>query len=192
MNVLMIIRHAEKPVGSGAPYGITADGVQDAHSLTVRGWTRAGALVGLFDPRDASGDPLALYAGLSRPTTVVAAEPTTGTSKSKRAEETVTPLAAALGTDLDLTYSLGQEAELASWLTGPDGPSGPTLVAWEHQHILDIIANLGQITPTPPKSWPAGRFDIVYVFTRATRGHGWAFAQIPQMLLAGDSSSPIS
>lgn len=192
MNVLMIIRHAEKPVGSGASYGVTADGVQDPHSLTVRGWTRAGALVGLFDPRDASGDPLALHVGLSRPTTVVAVEPTTGSSKSKRPEQTVAPLAAALGIDLDLTHTLGREAELAGWLTGPDGPSGPTLVAWEHQHIPDIVANLGQITPTPPASWPGGRYDIVYVFTRAPRGHGWTFTQIPQMLLAGDSSSPIS
>jgi len=30
--VLMVIRHAEKPTGSGAPYGITSDGTQNSHS----------------------------------------------------------------------------------------------------------------------------------------------------------------
>jgi hypothetical protein len=30
------------------------------------------------------------------------------------------------------------------------------------------------------------------VFTRAADGEGWTFTQVPQMLLAGDSSDPIS
>jgi len=192
LSVLMVIRHAEKPTGSGKPYGITADGKQDSHSLTVQGWTRAGALTGLFDPREASGAPAALRPGLSRPATVVAARPGSGGSNSRRPEETVTPLAAALGTQLNLTFALGQEAALVTWLTGTAGPSGPVLVAWEHDHIPAITAHLGGVTPKPPGSWPGSRFDIVYVFTRAAGGSGWAFAQVPQMLLAGDSPSPIS
>jgi hypothetical protein len=190
--VLMVIRHAEKPTGSGAPYGITANGTQDSHSLTVQGWTRAGALTGLFDPRGASGSPLALRPGLSRPSTVLAADPGTGGSNSKRPEETVTPLAAALGADLNLSFALGQESKLVAWLTGKSGPAGPTLVAWEHQHIPAIIAHLGKVTPKPPSSWPGDRFDIVYVFTAAAGGSGWEFTQVPQMLLAGDSPDPIS
>ncbi|MEZ0110024.1 broad specificity phosphatase PhoE [Catenulispora sp. EB89] len=191
MDVLMIIRHAEKPTGSGAPYGLTADGVQDDHSLTIQGWTRAGALVGLFDPRDSSGGPVALRAGLTRPAVVAAAAAGTGGSNSKRPQETVTPLASALGVTLETQFSVGQEAALATWLMGPTGPSGPTLVAWEHQHIPDIIAGLGQVTPKPPTSWPGARFDIVYVFTRAAGTGGWTFTQVPQSLLAGDLSSPI-
>ncbi|WP_228563670.1 hypothetical protein [Catenulispora rubra] len=191
MDVLMIIRHAEKPAGSGAPYGLTADGVQDDHSLTIQGWTRAGALVGLFDPRDASGGPVALRAGLTRPAVVAAAAAGTGGSNSKRPQETVTPLASALGVTLETQFAVGQEAALAKWLTGPTGPSGPTLVAWEHQHIADIIAGLGQVTPKPPASWPGARFDIVYVFTRVPGTGGWTFTQVPQSLLAGDLSSPI-
>ncbi|MBS2533438.1 hypothetical protein KGQ20_11710 [Catenulispora sp. NF23] len=191
LNVLMIIRHAEKPTGSGAPYGLTSDGTQDSHSLTIQGWTRAGALAALFDPRDAAGNPVALRAGLTRPGTVAASAPGTGGSNSKRPEETVTPTAAALGVTLSTQFSVGQEAELAGWLTGPTGPSGPTLVAWEHQHIPDIITHLGPVTPAPPKSWPGERFDIVYVFTRASGG-GWTFTQVPQMLLVGDLPTPIS
>jgi hypothetical protein len=190
-GVLMVIRHAEKPAGSGAPYGITADGAQDSHSLIVRGWTRAGALAGLFDPRDSSGQPVTPRPGLRRPAMVLAARPGTGASNSKRPEETVTPLAAALGSDLNLSFALGQEAGLAAWLTGKSGPAGPVLVSWEHEHIPAIIAHLGQVTPRPPGSWPGDRFDIVYVFTRTASGSGWDFSQVPQMLLAGDSPDPI-
>jgi len=73
--------------------------------------------------------------------------------------------------------------QTASAVNFTSRPAAPTLTG--------TLAN-GEITPTPPASWPAGRFDIVYVFIRATRSDGWTFSQIPQMLLAGDSSSPIS
>jgi len=41
---IMVIRHGEKPQGAIPPYGMTTDGEQDARSLLVQGWTRAGAL----------------------------------------------------------------------------------------------------------------------------------------------------
>ena len=47
-NVVMLIRHAEKPLGEAPPHGVTADGVVDRGSLTPRGCQRAGALVGFF------------------------------------------------------------------------------------------------------------------------------------------------
>lgn len=95
-GTLMIIRHAEKPTDSGTPYGVTSGGTQDPHSLTIQGWTRAGALAGLFDPRDSAGDGIPPRTGLSRPATVTAAQPGTGGGNSRRPEETVTSLAAAL------------------------------------------------------------------------------------------------
>jgi len=116
---------------------------------------------------------------------VVAADPTSG--GSKRPEETVTPLAAALGTSIDLTYSEGEEAAMVASLSGL---SGPTLVCWEHTGIPTIISHLGRVTPPPPPSWPDSVFDIVFVFTRS--GNGWNFTQVPQELLAGDSTTPIS
>jgi hypothetical protein len=33
-------------------------------------------------------------------------------------------------------------------------------------------------------------FDVVFVFTRS--GNGWTFTQVPQDLLAGDSTTPIT
>jgi hypothetical protein len=185
----MIIRHAEKPTGTGAPYGVTAEGQQDPESLIVDGWTRAGALVELFDPRTSAGGPAAVRPGLTRPVNVIAANPTSAkgntVSGSKRPEETVTPLAAALGTSIDLKYSYGQEAAMVASLSGL---SGPTLVCWEHTGIPVITSHLGQVTPPPPTSWPSTVFDIVYVFNRS--GNGWTFTQVPQELLAGDSTTP--
>jgi len=35
-NVVMLIRHAEKPLGEGPPFGVTDDGVVDPESLTPR------------------------------------------------------------------------------------------------------------------------------------------------------------
>jgi hypothetical protein len=41
-----------------------------------------------------------------------------------------------------------------------------------------------------PHKWPDDRFDIVWVLDEA--GTDWAFSQIPQMLLSGDSPKPIT
>ncbi|MFI9273345.1 hypothetical protein ACIGXM_21880 [Kitasatospora sp. NPDC052896] len=183
-QVLMMIRHAEKPTGSGSPYGVTSDGDKDDKSLTVQGWTRAGALAGLFAPRTATGAPATPRPGLTRPTSVYAADPS---GASKRPWETVTPVAAVLGGTPDTQFAKGQEAQLASALLAA---SGDVLVAWEHESIPAIVAHLGSVTPTPPATWPDARFDVVWVFTR--QGDGWNFSQVPQMLLAGDLPTPIS
>jgi hypothetical protein len=41
-----------------------------------------------------------------------------------------------------------------------------------------------------PQKWPDTRFDLVWVLDRQPSGH-WTFAQVPQMLLSGDSAMPI-
>ncbi|MEC3917596.1 hypothetical protein [Nocardia sp. CDC160] len=184
-DTIMIIRHAEKPTGSGKPYGITADGEQDEESLTVRGWTRAGALVELFDPWNSDGSPASLRPGLLRPAAIYASDP--GSHGSKRPEQTVTPLAAALNVKIDARFPKGQEAQLVAALSGV---AGPVLISWQHENIGAILAQLSGIAPAPPKSWPDDRFDIVYVLTR--NGTGWTFTQVPQMLIAGDSPAPIA
>ena len=47
---IMLIRHAEKPSDDGAP-GLMPSGVENPRALTLTGWKRANALVGLFNPR---------------------------------------------------------------------------------------------------------------------------------------------
>lgn len=45
---IMLIRHAEKPIKDF--YGVTDKGVRDRHTLIVKGWQRAGALVVVYKP----------------------------------------------------------------------------------------------------------------------------------------------
>jgi hypothetical protein len=173
-DVVMIIRHGEKPPDSGKPYGITADGVKDSSSLTVQGWQRAGGLADLFSGGGKVRVPDAIYA----------VDHSDG--KHLRMSQTVTPLAGKLGVSLDTTYAEGDEAALAAAVAKR---TGTTLICWEHSAIADIVANLGAITPQPPSNWPDDRFDMVFVFTRS--GSGWAFTQVPELLLPGDKPSPI-
>jgi hypothetical protein len=173
-DVIMIIRHAEKP-SKDDPTGLTADGSPSDGSLTVRGWMRAGALAGLFAP---VGQPV--RAGLARPTVVYGARP--HGDASQRPTQTVTPLAAKLGLPINSRYGKGDEASLADELRTRHGA---ILVSWQHEQIPSIVAHLGAVTPTAPSSWPDNRFDLVWVFQRA--GTGWTFIQVPQVLLAGDT-----
>jgi hypothetical protein len=179
-QVIMIIRHAEKPKRSGNANAITPDGGYDKHSLTVAGWMRAGALAALFAPH--GGEP---PAGLHRPDAVYG--PAYEEGRSKRSVQTATPLAARLGLDVVTRYAAGDEAGLAEELrTRP----GVTLVSWKHSGIPKIAEHLGHVTPAPPLRWRGSRYDMVWTFTRD--GSGWRFAQIPQMLLPGDLPYPIT
>jgi hypothetical protein len=179
-QVIMIIRHAEKPGRSGSPKGVSPEGEFDKHSLTVNGWLRAGALVGLFAP--ARGEP---PSGLYRPDTVYG--PAHREGHSKRSAQTVAPLAARLGLDVVQRYAVGDEAALARELRARPGAA---LVSWKHESLHKIIENLGEVSPAPPEHWPNDRFDVVWTFTR--HGTGWRFAQVPQFLLPGDLPYPIA
>jgi hypothetical protein len=175
-NSIMIIRHAEKPSGSGAPHGIDADGKHDSHSLTVRGWMRAGALVQLFAPSVGTIRP-----GLARPSAIYASD-SSGT-EGQRPRETVTPLAARLGLPVSTQYARGSEPELAKACVSRPGP---TLICWQHGEIPAILAEFGRIRPAAPKKWPGNRFDLVWILTPSR--DGWTFTQVPQLVLDGDSS----
>ncbi len=172
--MIMIVRHAEKPTESNEQFGVRPDGDHDRHSLSVRGWTRAGALVGLFAPH--RGEPTA---GLARPDAIYASGHTG--DGSRRPIQTVTPLAERLGQEVHSDWAVVEEAELATSLAARRGAA---LVAWHHEAIPNIVRALGSVAPATPKNWPDDRFDVVWTFTRA--GSGWQFAQVPQLLLAGD------
>jgi len=79
---------------------------------------------------------------------------------------------------------LGDEAALAAKLAVHDGTA---LVAWHHEAIPAIARSLGAVDF--PRHWPDDRFDVVWTFTRDDTG--WRFAQVPQLLLAGDRPDPI-
>lgn len=171
----MVIRHAEKPVGKSK--GVELKGSTDPESLIVPGWQRAGALVVLFDPSDGTSRlavPQHLFASKF--------EKTKG---SKRPYETIDPLSQKLRIAIDDSHKKSDHAVMAGAAIACEGV---VLIAWEHQ-LIPAIGNaiVGNKT-TVPQKWPGDRFDIVWVFT-AKPGGGYAFTQVPQMLLAGDKSS---
>ncbi len=180
---LMLIRHGEKePEAGPPPYGVNAEGEQDPHSLSPRGWQRAGAIVPYFRLAWANGieTPDAIYASAVGTSAVIADGH--DVSKSLRPQQTVTPLVDAIGpkSGLQTPYAVGQEVGLAQEIGANE--DGIVLVAWEHHHIPDIAQ---AFTAKAPSSWPDSQFDSVWVLTQSYDGT-YEFDEVPQSLLGGD------
>lgn len=182
-NVVMIIRHAEKPLGVSAPHGVTVDGLPDRESLTPRGWQRAGALVPfLVGPDGGPG-----RSGLPVPQHLIASQ-VGPKSSSARPTETLQPLAARLDLAVDVRFLKEEVDALGLALAAAEGV---TLVSWEHHLIPSIALALIDRTAAVPRTWPDDRFDVVWVFERAAGASSSTFRQVPQLLLAGDAAAPI-
>jgi hypothetical protein len=180
---IMLIRHAEKPTEDGKIKGVAADGKHDDEELIVRGWQRSGALVRFFAPRGG------IFAdrSLAAPKTIFAAG-VGEHSHSLRPQHTVLELANATGVRLDLRFRKGDEADLAKAALAAEAP---VLIAWQHEAIPGIVAALTGDAKICPPIWSGARFDMVWVLDRQNADEPWRFAQVPQLLLAGDSARPI-
>jgi len=177
-DVVMIIRHGEKP--DGTEPGVDENGNEDDSSLTALGWQRAHALVGLFDP--AEGDP---RAPLARPDRIYAAG-VTDDGEGQRTRETVAPLADALGVPVDTELGRGDEKKLVEDVLAQ---SGSTLISWQHGGIPEIVDDFPSVSPKPPEEWPSDRFDVVWTLTRTA--DGWHFTQTPELVLTDDHAGVI-
>jgi hypothetical protein len=170
----MVMRHAEKPIVA-PPFGVDEAGMQDPHSLLVRGWVRAGALIGFFETPS--------RAGIARPDAIYACappeDPATGVDdiSSMRSQETVRFLAAKLECPFHRSIKVGDEPSLIARLRAE---SGTVLVSWEHKHIGAIVAGFIEDAP----QWGEA-FDEVWVLDRTGDGR-YAFSVVLQHLLAGD------
>ena len=198
----MIIRHGEKPPeppASPPPFGVTPEGGQDDHSLSVRGWQRAGALATLFASSRMTPPPLFtpqfIYA-VKADNDLVKPHDAAGQrvgAKGKRAQQTVSPIAEKLGllATLDFTFDKGSEAAM---ITSAMACRGIVLICWVHENIPRIASQIPVSTITPvPRDLPDdaqgyGRFDVVWVFEFDYALGTYRFSQIPQMLLAGDQA----
>jgi len=177
-STVMLIRHAEKPLGDGPPHGVTVDGNLDPESLTPRGWQRAGALVGMFvtDPSEARSQKLAT------PTHLFASQ-VGPRSSSARPRETLVPLSERLGLAVDARFRKEEVTLLVQAIQAIDGI---VLVAWEH-HLIPSIATMLVGDPSGvPQVWPDDRYDVVWVIEAAGPGVGRRLRQVPELLLAGD------
>jgi hypothetical protein len=181
---IAFVRHAEKQLGDGPPYGVLVDGTPDPDSLIPRGWQRAGALVGLFVPRSVESGP----ALLTTPSRLFASE-VGRHSHSRRPLETLTPLSDRLGLPLDEPFVQDELDQLVAAIRGCDGH---VLVAWEHKRIPLIANQLVGDSASVPQVWPDERFDVVWVFEPDPSTGRFRLHQVPQLLLAGDLAEPIS
>jgi hypothetical protein len=191
-DVIYIIRHGEKPEepapirSAPAHRGVDFHGNQNEHSLLPRGWQRSGALAALFDPSQGPLRP-----GLHVPRMLIS--PSYG-HRSKTAQhrthQTISGVSDRLGIAIATDFAKGQEPELAAALA-ESGP-GVVLICWDHAHIPALASALPLVHGTViPKMWPADRFDVIWTFTLVTSGE-YSFAQVPQLLLSGDTGTIIA
>jgi broad specificity phosphatase PhoE len=173
---IMLIRHAEKPDFDNTP-GLMPSGVENPRALTLTGWKRANALVGLFNPPDGALPK----SSLAKPMSLFASG-----SESLRPKQTIAPLAAALNLPVR-TFLKGQEPELVAAIKAANDP---VLVSWQHE-ALPTIANLIRGAPDGiPQRWPGHVYDLVWVFDLQSSG-AWTFTQAPELIMPGDTETLI-
>ncbi len=176
----MFLRHAEKPGDDGPPLGVDQHGQSDPHSLSVRGWTRAGALAALFDNVPSTARP-----ELAKPQRVIATK-ATHEYKSKRERDTATPTAERLGTPVEDQFSHSDTAAAAQSILA-DGRD--TLVVWHHGSMPALLAQFPLAAAAAvPKAWPEDRFDLIWCLHLQPDGR-YAFNVAAQDLLADDIRS---
>lgn len=181
-HTITIIRHAEKPLGSAPPFGVTEDGQHSSLSLTPLGWQRAGALALRFDSAE-------MPAPFVRPTALFAPKYPDGLPH--RPQETITPLARKLGLTIDLSKQKEETAALVQEALLKQADQN-LLVCWEHHHIPPLVAALapalGLATENIPPCglhWPDEDFCSVLVFAAQPEG-GYTAVQVSEQVLSGD------
>jgi phosphohistidine phosphatase SixA len=165
---VMIIRHAEK--------------FEDRQKIDLnpQGLTRAEALTQFFQR-----DPRVLQHGL--PAVIIAQRPSNN-KKSVRCEETVEPLAQALGQKVFNRFTYDMVGELAQWLRmSREWDSKSVLICAQHEDIVPIAKALGVQQLRQP-CWPHQTYDRVWLIDFSpVDGKVISFKDIPQCLLFGDS-----
>ncbi len=176
-RTVMFLRHAEKPGDDGPPLGVDQHGQGDPHSLSVQGWTRAGALAALFSHLPSPERP-----GLAKPQRVIATRPT-HEYRSKRERDTAAPTAARLGVAVEDHFSHSDTEMAVASILADDRDA---LVVWHHGSMPRLLeqfplANAAAI----PKAWPDDRFDLVWCLQQDASGQ-YEFSVTAQDLLADD------
>lgn len=180
---IMLIRHAEKPTDAPPPHGVSPHGEHDKKALSVRGWTRAGALAALFAP---AGAPFQ-NPHFAAPTVIYAMGIGSG-SESSRPQQTVAPLLEKLAPDVHSNFDFlkHQEPEMMSSVLDK---TGVVLICWEHDRLAHAARHIPQSpnnrVPVPAE-WDSERFDLVWVFDLDPSAGGYLFTPAPQLALAGD------
>ena len=178
-EIIMFVRHGEKPGEGTKPHGVNHHGEHDGHSLSVQGWTRAGALAGLF-----AHAPSRAHPHVVRPGRILATRPTEE-AKSKREIHTATPTAKRLKLEIEDSHTHGNEEDLARVVLAQPKP---VLIVWHHGTMAKIVRHFPLANPNDvPKHWPDERFDLIWILVRQPGPElSYRFVAVPQMLLADD------
>jgi hypothetical protein len=192
---IYIIRHAEKPPdplpgqpasSAGPPFGVDADGNQNVHSLSPRGWQRSGALAVLFDPLVGPAK-----VGLRTPTALYStAYGDASQTQTHRPYQTIQGLSRRLGVPIQSPELKGEEAALVDAVLASGDEV--VLICWEHHRIPALVEAIPTIDGTAiPAVWPDERFDVIWTFTLDPGTGRYGFGQVPQQLLDGDTDTVI-
>lgn len=204
--LIYIIRHGEKPATINPQarpvlpelvsptHGTDSQGNPNEHSLTPRGWQRAGAMAVRFATAPIY-DPDSQGTTWCRPESLFASRYTDNdidTSVVHRAYLTIQPLAELLdeqhragggeGCQINASFEVKDtKAAVAAILRS--GP-GTVLVAWEHHAIYEkqpadgggpsgLVAHLPISNPQDlPEAWPDDRFDLIWCFSQEKPSDG--------------------
>jgi broad specificity phosphatase PhoE len=183
---LYIIRHGEKPTDpSRPPFGVDVDGNRNTYSLSPKGWQRAGALAALFSPA------VAPKVGLRAPTALFAtAYGDAAVTRIHRPYETLLGLSRRLGLPIESPDLIGQEAAFAAAVLSSGAEVA--LICYEHQRIPALVQGFPAVDGTDiPPAWPDDRYDVIWTFALDPITGRYAFGQVPQQLLDGDSDTVI-
>ena len=113
-------------------------------------------------------------------------------TQAHRTYQTIQGLSGRLNLPINTPFAEGQEPALATAVVADY--TGVVLICWEHQHIPAIAAALPTISGTQiPAAWPGDRFDLIWSFSLQPGASSttYAFSQIPQQVLSGDSATII-
>ena len=178
-EIIMLVRHGEKPAEGSRPHGVNHHGEIDEHSLTVKGWTRAGALASLFAHAPSKSHP-----HIVRPGKIFATRPTEE-AKSKREMRTAEATAKRLKLDIVDSHTHGNEEDLVKEVLGQPESA---LIVWHHGTMAKLVAHFPIVNSNDiPKHWPEERFDLIWVLVRQPGAEPkYRFVVVPQMLLADD------
>jgi hypothetical protein len=164
---IVIFRHAEKPF------------FEQENGLTARGILRAELLSDLLINR--YPHMKAVYAAGPGPADL-----------SQRNIQTVIPLIVKVllyinpGLAINTIHLRAEVKEVAKEIvTHPSFQSQTVMICWTHLYIPDLANAFG--TNNVPTVWPEDRFDLIWEIDV----YNHRLIQLPQLLLAGDSTSLI-
>lgn len=165
---VLIIRHAEK--------------FEDRRKINLnpRGKTRAEALSQFFQ-----SDPRVLKHGV---VSAIIAQTPNDLKKSVRCEETVEPLARAIGQDIVNKFRYGEINQLVEFVkTRSEWDSKSVLICAQHIDIVPLATSFG-VENIRQSVWPHETYDRVWILDFSPPdGKLISFKDIPQCLLFGDS-----